>query len=187
MAKIYPKLANCHIHVKRLKLASKGLKIASSQKIAPIHFYYWRIFPSLHKTVSALRLATNWHWPFKTVSKILVTWFKFLDIFNLKMAVRQRILEQYDEVWEKLNSLKWFLFNSNSKLWVNQASLFLQCTRNKSKRSLSITLILTYILSYVLTYIYLYILIYSDLHLHIPIYSELYIPESKGSHSIRAL
>ena len=32
MAKIYPKLANCHIHVKRLKLASKGLKIASSQK-----------------------------------------------------------------------------------------------------------------------------------------------------------
>ena len=39
---------------------------------------------------------------FKTISKILVTWFKFLNIFNLKMAVRQRILEQYGEVWEKI-------------------------------------------------------------------------------------
>ena len=158
MAKIYPKLANCHIHVKRLKLASKGLKIASSQKIAPIHFYYWRL---THFSVSAqdcIRTEPGYKLTltFKTISKILVTWFKFLDIFNLKMAVRQRILEQYDEVWEKLNTLKWFLFNSNSKLWANRASFLLLCSWNQSKRSLSITLILTYVLIYILTYMYLY-------------------------------
>ena len=98
MAKIYPKLANCHIHVKRLKLASKGLKIASSQKNSTNTFLLLTHFSVSAQDCIRTEPGYKLTLTFKTISKILVTWFKFLNIFNLKMTVRQRILEQYGEV-----------------------------------------------------------------------------------------
>ena len=156
MAKIYPKLANCHIHVKRLKLASKGLKIASSQKIAPIHFYYWRL---THFSVSAqdcIRTEPGYKLTltFKTISKILVTWFKFLNIFNLKMAVRQRILEQYGEVWEKIELFQMvslqFEFKTLSKPGKFISSVYSEQIKEITFNHVDSDL---YVLIYILTYI----------------------------------